>query len=384
MSRDSYRGSFRTHCTECARSNSVRLPNYGPLRISGLENDFNNCYCNAVLQALYPLSSFRERMIYMKNSTSEISSALGKLYELCDSPRGTDMQCWPPFCSGVQSPADLLQRICNKNAAFVMGEQQDAHEFLTCLINSINEEIQAIERRWEEARFSFISRRHALHAIEDGYTFVLPPRRTWLSKLLEGTLLLETTCHMCEQVSSVVEPFLTLSVEIFEACNVERCLQRYSDWELLTGPNQYFCRMCNGHRDASRRSLFNTLPPVFMIHLKRFKFNPLVCLNTNNTYGYCYNRLPHYVVSNRNITLTDLHHADPMTYELFAIICHIGSSPHFGHYVAFTHVEGHWYRCDDENATAICNISAELGDENTYGNPFSYILFYKLKSLTNI
>lgn len=43
------------------------------------------------------------------------------------------------------------------------------------------------------------------------------------------------------------------------------------DW--LEGDNAYFCEKCEEKRDTLKRMCIKTLPPVLMVHLKRFGYD---------------------------------------------------------------------------------------------------------------
>ncbi|GBE60981.1 ubiquitin carboxyl-terminal hydrolase [Babesia ovata] len=352
---------------------------------SGLENTYNNCYCNAVLQALYPIHAFRDRVVRLSQAEAEISSALGQLYERCTG------------LNGVQSPKKLLQKICKQNEYFVLGDQQDAHEFLTYLINTMMDEIKALNKGDEPK--SGAGKDSSGHVGGDGGTgnnrdrsgkrrtpsVASPkqqkPERTWLSRLVEGSLKSETTCDSCSTVTGTLEPFLTLSVDIFENCDISSCIQEYCAPERLTGKNQFYCDNCRAYTDASKRVVFENLPPIFIVHLKRFRFT---AISPNTSYSVLYDsfeRLPYSVTSNRMVTLQSRTQRTPVVYELFAVVNHVGTSPSYGHYNAITEVDGRWYCCDDSSTVRVSDVSDELGDEQSSGNPNSYILFYRMKAL---
>ncbi|GIX63548.1 ubiquitin carboxyl-terminal hydrolase [Babesia caballi] len=349
----------------------------------GLDNALNNCYCNAVLQALFTVAGFRTQAIQMQNYEAEISSALGRLYSRCDT--GT----------GVQSARNLLLRIYKQTDTFVLGDQQDAHEFLTYLINTMMDEIKALQKRHslvlssdysssddmqEEGRRGSSSGQHgALTPVENANPYKIGS--TWVSQLFEGSLRSETTCHSCKTVTGTMEPFITISVDIFESCDIAHCIKQYCTAELLTGKNQFFCDTCHEYTDASKRVVFEQLPPVLIVHLKRFMFTA-TCVDSNNNSVLCSDvrRLPYSVVTNRTITMESRRQQKAVVYELFAVVSHVGTSPHYGHYVALAELGGIWYACDDLYVSRVSNVSRRLGDEDTDGNPDSYIVFYRMRN----
>lgn len=351
----------------------------------GLENGSNNCYCNAVLQALFPANDFREGVIRLMYSEAEITSCLGRLYERCTSS------------SGIQSAKKLLQKICKKNEEFIMGDQQDAHEFLTYLINTMIDEMKILDKNRKittttvHLRDTDGSMDHARLKPKDKCNLKdkqqkagSQQKRDWLSKLVEGYLRSETKCHKCNRISGTVEPFITLSLDIFENSTIEDCIERYCAAELLTGKDRFFCDFCKDYCDASRSVVFEELPPVLIIHLKRFKFNMPQAESYHRGHHEPFERLQYSVISNRELILESRKQRYCVDYELFSIVCHVGTSPHYGHYVTISEVNKKWYSCDDLTTTKVGNVNEELGDDTTDGNSNSYILFYRMAALGTV
>lgn len=65
--------------------------------------------------------------------------------------------------------------------------------------------------------------------------------------------------------------------------------------------------------------------------------------------------------------IKQIHGNNPTTYELFAVIVHIGQV-HTGHYVAYVKQNGYWFRCDDDKVVCV--------SEDTVKNEKGYLLFY--------
>mmetsp|Transcript_14540 Transcript_14540/g.20404 ORF Transcript_14540/g.20404 Transcript_14540/m.20404 type:complete len:1005 (+) Transcript_14540:63-3077(+) len=55
-----------------------------------------------------------------------------------------------------------------------------------------------------------------------------------------------------------------------ETKTLHQCFQDFTKEERLSGSNAYFCSRCNKRGDATCRMMFYHLPPVLIIHLKRF------------------------------------------------------------------------------------------------------------------
>ncbi|KAK1937537.1 hypothetical protein X943_002677 [Babesia divergens] len=363
------------HCLGITKGAPHRLQNNSGLCPAGLDNSCNNCYCNAVLQALFPAADFRECAIRYMYAEADITSCLGRLYERCISS------------NGIQSAKKLLQKICSKNEDFLLGDQQDAHEFLTYLINTMIDEIKALDKTKHntihdgEANGGENTTGHAKPQRGKHKKVSSEPNQTWLSGLVEGSVRSETKCHRCQRISGTVEPFITLSLDIFENSSIEECIEQYCAPELLTGKDQFFCEFCNDYTDASKCVLFEQLPPILIIHLKRFKFNMPKPGSYYRGYHEQFERLQYCVISNRELLLESRKQPEAVEYGLFSIVCHVGTSPNYGHYVAISEVDKKWYSCDDLTITRTTNVSEEIGDDFSDGNPNSYILFYRMKTL---
>ena len=77
----------------------------------------------------------------------------------------------------------------------------------------------------------------------------------------------------CPHRHSREEPFFILSLPIQHHRDIRGSLSEFVKGELLEGANAYWCNDCGGKVDAERRSLIAALPPVLILHLKRFEFD---------------------------------------------------------------------------------------------------------------
>ena len=64
-----------------------------------------------------------------------------------------------------------------------------------------------------------------------------------------------------------------------EAPSLNDCLDLFCREELLTNENQWYCSKCKEHVDATKKIDLWTLPPILIVHLKRFKHH-----NNNNNH----------------------------------------------------------------------------------------------------
>lgn len=60
---------------------------------------------------------------------------------------------------------------------------------------------------------------------------------------------------------------------------LQQCLQMFIEPEVLGPDDKWYCPHCKEHMQAEKRMSIWRLPPILIIHLKRFKYN-------HSSYGY--------------------------------------------------------------------------------------------------
>ena len=127
------------------------------------------------------------------------------------------------------------------------------------------------------------------------------------------------------------------------------CFDLFFEKELLEDP--LYCRNCGGPEDFSKNYEINKLPYVFILSLKRFKFNE------NNNFKL------------KQLITFPIHDFELKNkkYDLFGIIYHYGEL-NTGHYNSVIKKDNKWFMCDD---TSVYEI-----EENKIMNSNAYVLFY--------
>ena len=116
-------------------------------------------------------------------------------------------------------------------------------------------------------------------------------KQTFIQELFEGTLTNDIKCLTCETVTSRDESFLDLSLDIEQNTSLSRCLKHFGvsgtieifflvgiGWqkffcaEKMFGREKFFCGSCQSKQEAQKQVRIKKLPPVLVLHLKRFKF----------------------------------------------------------------------------------------------------------------
>ncbi|KAI8999506.1 hypothetical protein BC832DRAFT_534200 [Gaertneriomyces semiglobifer] len=309
-----------------------------------------NSYCNSVVQALYFCRPFRE---CLQEYAYPISAALmTAAQENLSLPSPSAEQNQDTLLSslrelflkiasqkkrtGVVAPQQFVTILKKENELFRSTMHQDAHEMLNYLLNAIAEILVRHRTELGEKLRSIL--REAL--LSDSRA-----PASWVHALFEGVLTNETKCLTCETVTSRDEAFLDLSVDVEPNCSLSSCLRNFSREETLRQKNKYFCDHCRSLQEAQKRMKIKRTPNILAVHLKRFKYQERLQRYVKLSY-----RVP-FPLELRLFNTTD-GAADPdRLYQLFAVIVHIGTGPHHGHYVTLVKSHDKWLLCDDDDVT---------------------------------
>uniref|UniRef100_A0A8U7N433 Ubiquitin carboxyl-terminal hydrolase n=1 Tax=Corvus moneduloides TaxID=1196302 RepID=A0A8U7N433_CORMO len=295
----------------------------------GLVNFGNTCYCNSVLQALYFCRPFRENVLSYKAQQKKKENLLTCLADLFHSIATQKKKV------GVIPPKKFISRLRKENDLFDNYMQQDAHEFLNYLLNTIADILQ--EEKKQEKQNGKLKNGNMNEAEENN-----KQELTWVHEIFQGTLTNETRCLNCETVSSKDEDFLDLSVDVEQNTSITHCLRDFSNTETLCSEQKYYCETCCSKQEAQKRMRVKKLPMILALHLKRFKYMEQL---------HRYTKLSYRVVFPLELRLFntsgDAVNLDRM-YDLVAVVVHCGSGPNRGHYITIVKSHGFWLLFDDD------------------------------------
>jgi ubiquitin carboxyl-terminal hydrolase 4/11 len=144
---------------------------------------------------------------------------------------------------------------------------------------------------------------------------------------------------------------------------IDDCFKMFGLPEVLDKNNLWFCPTCKVHVQASKKLEIYKVPPILVIHLKRFK-----------TQGHHRDKLnvpiefPTKGLDISNYTIGE----KPPIYDLYAVSNHFGALAG-GHYTASIYSESKdvWYNCNDADITECKQIS----------DISAYVLFYRSRNL---
>lgn len=376
--------------------------------LSGLVNLGNTCYMNSIFQCLSNLpmfgAYFREKRYYnnlLKNCNGNIndtiSEALSRLL-LC---------MWE--CNYRVKPEELHRLIPKYNSIFAGHVEQDSQELLNFLFDKIHDEVKTkvnVEFDLPEVVNYYINIRnmylnsinnkseypiqkadrlrqkynifkknniknHKIFKACDYWAKYVKDSFSIITKLFTGLEYGETICPECGNISSVFQPFNTISLALpssyyITEYKLEQCLADYSKEEILDC--EYNCSKCKKAVIGAKKTMYIWEPPeILILYLKRFNYGrkidtkidiPLKSLKLDMCYSPYYN--------------------NDITYDLSCVSTHVGSSMVTGHYTAFckNSLNNLWYCFDDSRVIHVPDeyIKQDISD--------CYILFY-VKSVDN-
>ena len=146
------------------------------------------------------------------------------------------------------------------------------------------------------------------------------------------------------------------------------CFESLTNPEKLDEENKWYCEKCKDHRQANFQLSIKELPPILIIHLKRFK-------KTSSMSPLKLTDIVDFPLDNLKLadyTSDPKLQANNCTYSLFGMINHSGNAS-YGHYTSVVRNmtnPNQWIYCDDENVVELKPNAFPAKDR-------SYILFYR-------
>ncbi|NXW61781.1 UBP50 hydrolase, partial [Eurystomus gularis] len=241
-----------------------------------------------------------------------------------------------------------------RHPTFSKTTQQDAQEFLICVLNELHEALKKV-------RIQLGKRQHFAGARESRESV---SETSIVTQLFEGQLSYRITCLECNTTIDRCEGFTVLSLPIpsKSVCSLQDCLQCFFQQDTLTSNNQIHCSWCGTKQDAVVKATITQAPQVIIFHLKRFEWQDKHRRKLSTSIRYPLSSLDLSPYSSSRL-------CEDAEYSLCAVVNHSGFLDD-GHYTAFCKrsATDNWYSFDDAQITKIPKSSVQTDT--------AYLLFY--------
>lgn len=206
-----------------------------------------------------------------------------------------------------------LKLICKD---MVLGKQEDAHEFLICLLDTINK--------------AYLLRLPTSLQLDQNQS-------TPINQIFGGCLKSTVHCLSCDHTSIKLDYFRDLQLDIGNAKTLEEALDLYFARECLEDMS-YKCESCKKDVVATKQFSLERAPISLCIQLKRFSIVG--------------NKLDKHIAIRQQLNLSKYSSRknanESLQYRLVSMVKHHGSSRNGGHYTAIGLAgTGSYYLFDD-------------------------------------
>ncbi|KAM3876751.1 ubiquitin carboxyl-terminal hydrolase 8 [Diretmus argenteus] len=354
---------------EIARPSAAKIRNLNPMfgglgaSLTGLRNLGNTCYMNSILQCLCnsPAMSDYFNKNYFHEDINR-ANILGHKGEVADEFGVIMKALWSGLYKCI-SPRDFKITIGKINEQFSGYEQQDSQELLLFLMDGLHEDLNKADnrKRYKEEENDHLDDQKAADLAWSKHKLL---NESVIVALFQGQFKSTVQCLTCHRKSRTFETFMYLSLPLASTskCSLQDCLKLFSKEERLTDNNKVFCRHCKAHRDSTKKLEIWKVPPILLVHLKRFSYEGRwkQKLQTSVDFPLDNLDLAQYVIGPRQSL---------KKYGLYGVSNHYGGLDG-GHYTAYCKntVKQRWFKFDDHEVSEISTSSVK--------SSAAYILFY--------
>ncbi|XP_044467196.1 ubiquitin carboxyl-terminal hydrolase 21-like isoform X2 [Mangifera indica] len=345
--RDSLQPNLNSRLEKVWPSSNIPCPSSGEfLQIrptgvgAGLENLGNTCFINAILQCFTHTVPFVQRL----RTCNHVKPCDGAIEGFCVICALCDQIDLSLVSSGkVVSPSKLVDNLHYISSSFERYQQEDAHEFLQCLLD-----------RLERCCLNSKKIDESLSCKDNNI----------VEQVFGGRLISKLQCCNCGHCSDTYEPLIDLSLEIEEVGSLEAALESFTKLERIEDPETKFtCENCKEEVSVEKQLMLDQAPLVAAFHLKRFKTDGsyIVKIDKHVEFPLELDLRP-YTNDGQNSDVV-------LKYHLYAIVEHTGCLPTYGHYFSYIRSSPDtWHKLNDSRVTRV--------DEDVALSQDAYILFY--------
>lgn len=354
--------------TEITKLSALKIRSLNPTfggsgpALTGLRNLGNTCYMNSILQCLCNtphLAEYFHKNCYQADINR--SNLLGHKGEVAEEFGIIMKALWNGQYKCI-SPRDFKVTIGKINDQFAGYSQQDSQELLLFLMDGLHEDLNKADNR-KRHREEDNDHLNDIQAADSAWIKHKQLNESIIVALFQGQFKSTVQCLTCHKRSRTFEAFMYLSLPLPSSskCSLQDCLKSFSKEEKLTDNNRFYCSNCKTRRDSTKKIEIWKLPPVLLVHLKRFSYEGRwkQKLQTSVDFPLDNLDLSQYVIGPKTFK----------KYSLFGVSNHYGGLDG-GHYTAFCKnaLKHKWYKFDDHEVSDISVSSVKTSA--------AYILFY--------
>ncbi|KAJ8249219.1 hypothetical protein GJAV_G00232460 [Gymnothorax javanicus] len=389
------------------------------LQPRGLINRGNWCYINATLQALIacPPMFHLMKFIPMQNETRRLCSSTPMIdsfvrlaSEFSNMPvppkpkvQGAGEKIVKDIRPGVPFEPDYMYKLLTviKSGLSEKGRQEDAEEYLGCVLNGLQEEMLSLKKLLSPPEEVAVSQngpgsqpdaeedlgdREEEEGSEDEWEQVGPRNKTSITRQADfvrtpisdifGGHIRSVVYQHSSKESATLQPFFTLQLDI--QSEKVRSLQEALEALVARESVQGYTSKTKQEIEISRKVTLEELPPVLVLHLKRFVFEKTGgCQKLIKNIDY-----PIDLEISKDLLSPGVRSKifkGQRTYRLFAVVYHHGNSATGGHYTTDVFHIGlnGWLRIDDQ----VVKVVPQYQVVKPTPDRTAYLLYYRRMDL---
>ncbi|KAK1331764.1 hypothetical protein QTO34_009739, partial [Cnephaeus nilssonii] len=353
--------------------------------LRGLINLGNTCFMNCIVQALTHTPLLRDFFLSDRHRCEMQSPSSCLVCEMSS--------LFQEFYSGHRAPHipyKLLHLVWTHARHLAGYEQQDAHEFLIAALDVLH--------RHCKGGPAGRGRRHC-KGDDNGKKASNPNHcNCIIDQIFTGGLQSDVTCQVCHGVSTTIDPFWDISLDLPGSSSpfwplspgsegsvvngeshasgtttLTDCLRRFTRPEHLGSSAKIKCSGCHSYQESTKQLTMKKLPIVACFHLKRFEHSAKLRrkITTYVSFPLELDMTP-FMASSKESRMNGQYQqpSDSLSndnkYSLFAVVNHQGTLES-GHYTSFIRQhKDQWFKCDDAIITK-ASIEDVLDSEGYVG-----------------
>ena len=271
--------------------------------LAGLSNLGATCYLNALIQTLFHTPGFRKRLFALEDAALGVG-ANGD--ETGRRVRRIPLELQKLFARMLHADSAAMA-LNDLTASFGWARQQeviqqDVNELNRVLFTAIDQSLKGTDQAG---------------LITDMY---------------EGTMCNLIQCMGCGNTRERDEQYRDISISVSGLDTLEAGLAHYTEMELLSGDNCYFCEICNGKQEAMKGIRFRDAPPILTVALNRYTFDWERGTRRKEKSRFAF---PRQLDFEPYCMHKDGRSPDALKYQLYSVVVHKGGA-HGGHYFSLT------------------------------------------------